>query len=138
VALPGYNALISCATGASETYTPLDGISQFSVSDQTDQIDITDFTDSNLRRRLSTMRDITISMSGQLESTSSAWQRVKACYDAQSVVYIRIQTTATRGYTYAMLAESFEISATVDGSVDLSVNLNHEGTVDPISFGGGF
>jgi predicted secreted protein len=117
---------------------PLDGISQFSISDSTDQIDITDMSDSNLRRRLSTMRDITISMSGQLESTSSAWQALKACYDAQSVVYIRIQTTATRGYTYAMLAESFEISASVDGAVDLSVNLNHEGTVDPISFGGGF
>lgn len=138
MALPGYGLLISCATGASATYVPLDGIGQCSISDSTDQIEITDFTDSNLKRRLSTMRDVSISMSGQLESTNSGWQALKASYDAQAVAYIRIQTTATRGYTYAMLAESFEISASVDGAVDLSVSLQHEGTVDPISFGGGF
>lgn len=101
-------------------------------------IETTDFADSNLKRRLSTMRDVSISMSGQLESTCSGWQKIKASYDAQAVAYIRIQTSATNGYTYAMLAENFEISAQVDGAVDLSVSLQHEGTVTPISFGTGF
>jgi len=138
MALPGYNLVISVATGASTTYSPVDGIKQISVSDSTDMLDITDFQDSNLRRRLAGLRDLSVSLSGELETTDTGWKNLKACYDAGAIAYVMIQTSATNGYTYAMLADSFEVSASVDGTVQLSASTKHEGTITPVKIGNGF
>lgn len=138
MAIAGFNSLVSVATGVSATYVPVDGIKQFSVGDSVDMLSIEDFSDSNLRRRLAGLRDVTISISGELETTNSGWAMAKASYDAGAIVYVMVQSSATNGYTYAMLADSFEVSAGVDKTVEVKVDLKHEGTVTPIKFGNGF
>jgi predicted secreted protein len=138
MAIAGFNSLVSVATGVSATYVPVDGIKQFSVGDSTDMFDITDYVDSNLRRRLAGLRDVNISLSGELETTNSGWVALKASYDAGAIVYVMVMSSATNGYTYAMLSDSFEVSAGVDKTVEVKCDLKHEGTVTPIKFGNGF
>lgn len=140
MALAGYGVEVSVATGASATYTAFDGISQFTVSDGSDLLEITDFTDSRLRRRMAGMRDISISLSGDVEAGSVAYTSARAAYEAGNPLIVRIliqSTGATAGAAYSMLLSSFERSASVDGKVELSLSLEHEGAFDPIAVGTG-
>lgn len=135
--LAGYNVVVSVATGASATYTAFDGISDLSVSDSSDLLEITDFTDSRLRRRIAGMRDISISLSGDVETASVAYTNARAVYEAGNPLIVRILPDGTNGLAFSMLISSFERSATVDGKVELSLSLEHEGAFDPILVGTG-
>ena len=140
MALAGYGVEVSVATGASQTYTAFDGISQFTVSDGNDLLEITDFTDSRLRRRMVGMRDLSISLSGDVEIASVAYTNARAAYEAGNPLIVRVIITtsgATSGAAYSMLLSSFERSASVDGKVELSLSLEHEGAFDPITIGNG-
>ncbi len=140
MALPGYNVEVSVATGASAVYTAFDGISDLTISDSSDLLEITDFTDSRLRRRIAGMRDISISLSGDVETGSVAYTNARAVYEAGNPLVVRtIVTTSggTSGMAFSMLISSFERSATVDGKVEISLSLEHEGTFDPITIGSG-
>jgi len=135
--LAGYNVVVSVATGASATYTAFDGISDLTVSDSSDLLEITDFTDSRLRRRIAGMRDISISLSGDVETTAVAYTNARAVYEAGNPLIVRILPDGTNGLAFSMLISSFERSATVDGKVELSLSLEHEGAFDPILVGTG-
>lgn len=135
--LAGYNVVVSVATGASATYTAFDGISDLSISDSSDLLEITDFTDSRLRRRIAGMRDISISLSGDVETTAVAYTNARAVYEAGNPLVVRILPDGTNGLAFSMLISSFERSATVDGKVELSLSLEHEGAFDPILVGTG-
>lgn len=135
--IAGYNVVVSVATGASATYTAFDGVSDLSVSDSSDLLEITDFTDSRLRRRIAGMRDISISLSGDVETASVAYTNARAVYEAGNPLIVRILPDGTNGLAFSMLISSFERSATVDGKVELSLSLEHEGAFDPILVGTG-
>lgn len=143
MALAGYNVGVSIATGASATYTALDGDIQVSIGDSIELLDVTDFADSNLRRRIAGLRDIQIQLDGDLEDTGLGYTKLRASYTAGAAVFVQVIlnnsiTAASQcGACFAMLVESLERSASVDGKVELSASLQHEGSVDPITIGTG-
>lgn len=138
MALPGYSTAVSVATGLSETYAAFDGAMDFTIGDSADVLDKTDFADSRLRRKLMGLRDITMSISGDLEPSDSGYMRVRATYESGETLYVQILGDGTNGYKYAMVVESLERSATVDGKVAMSVSLQHEGSSAPTVVGSGF
>lgn len=134
----GFSAIVSVATAAtSATYSVTDGIKQFSIGDSNDLLDITDFADSRLRRRIAGLRDVQIDLDGDLEITSAAYLKLRAAYEAGTAVGIQILYDGTNGVSYSMIVESLERSGAVDGLVEVSVSLQHEGSVDPIVIGSG-
>lgn len=143
MSLAGYNVIVSVSTGASATYTSFDGIKSFTIGDSNDVLDITDFADSRLRRRIAGLRDVQISLDGELEDTNAAYTKLRAAYEAGTMVVIQVLldssvTAADRdGMAYTMLVESLERSASVDGTVAISTSLQHEGSIDPMIQGTG-
>lgn len=137
MAVAGFNAVISVATGASATYSIINGITQFSIGEPRDMLDITDFADSNLKRKIAGLKDVTISMSGDLEIADTAYLNLRACFDAGTAAIVRVLPDGTNGKAYAMLVSNIERSASVDGKIEVSISAEHEGTIDPIVVGTG-
>ena len=137
MALAGYNAVIAVATGASTTYSTIDGISSVSLSDGREMLDITDLADSNIRRRISGLRDLSFSLSGDVELADTGYLNLKACYSAGTVAYVRFLADGTNGIMVPCLVESRSIDASVDGKVEISVELQSEGSIDPVTVASG-
>lgn len=140
MAIAGFDLTVSIATGASAVYSELDGAISVDLSDGRDPLDITDFKDSNLRRRIMGLRDLTASIDGDLEVADTAYAHIKHCYANGLPVILRqtvVISGATHGLAASMLVESIERSASVDGKVEVSISLQHEGAIDPIVIGSG-
>lgn len=124
MALAGHQVLISCASSASAPYLVMDGIKQFSLSDSRDLLDITDFRDAIVRARIVGLRDYQLSLSGEIEPGDAGYTLAKAAYDGGNALTVAIlhNTTTTAGFGYTVMLESFEVSASVDGTVELSIS----------------
>lgn len=126
MALPGYDALLTCATGVSATYTSLNGFKNFTISDSRDALDITDFADGTVRGRLMALRDVSLDLSGDLEPTDTGYLNLKAAYEQGDDVFIQVYTratTATAGVCYRLKVASIEIPGAVDGKLEVSASL---------------
>ena len=140
MAIAGFDTVVSIATGASATYAVMDGAISIDFSDGRDPLDITDFADSNLRRRIMGLRDLNASIDGDLELADTAYAHIKACYASGLPIIVRqvvVVSGASHGLAASMLVESIDRSAAVDGKVEVSISFLHEGTIDPIVIGSG-
>jgi predicted secreted protein len=140
LAIAGFDTVVSIATGASAVYAVMDGAMSIDFSDGRDPLDITDFADSNLRRRIMGLRDLNASIDGDLELADTAYAHIKHCYANGLPVVVRqvvVVSGATHGLAASMLVESIDRSAAVDGKVEVSISFLHEGTIDPIVIGSG-
>jgi predicted secreted protein len=126
MALPGFSALLTCATGASATYSSLGGFKDFSISDSRDLLDITDFADANVHARLAGLRDVSLDLSGDLEPADAGYLKLRAAYDAGDDVAVQVFTSAvatTSGFAYLMKVASLETKGAVDGKIEVSASL---------------
>jgi predicted secreted protein len=126
MALPGFKGLLSCATGASATYSSLGGFRDFSISDSRDLLDITDFADGNVHSRLSGLRDVSVELSGDLEPADAGYLKLRAAYDAGDTCAIQVFSSAvatTSGYAFLMKVASLETKGAVDGKIEVSASL---------------
>jgi predicted secreted protein len=135
MALAGDTTVITVATGISSTVMITDGIKQFSISDSREMYDITDFADGNVRARINGLRDYQVSLSGELESVSTAYLFLRSSYESGVPCAIRTHlggpAGASLGYAYLCLVESLEISASVDGTVEFSASLQSSSGTAP-------
>jgi predicted secreted protein len=138
MALAGYNATTSVATAAtSTTYSAVDGNMSFSLSDSNDLLDITDFADGRFRRRIVGLRDLSATLDGDVETTDTAYLKMKAAYNAGNPIYLQITADGTNGIIVPMLIESLDRNAAVEGKVEISVSMSLEGNIDPFEVGTG-
>jgi predicted secreted protein len=137
MAIAGFNTTVAVATGAETTYFIIDGISSCDFSDGRDLLEITDFADDNLRRRIAGLRDISASLSGDVELADNGYQLLAAAYNAGDRVYLRYLVDGTNGVMLPCLIESKDISSSVDGKVELSMSLQSEGIMVPVMVGTG-
>lgn len=127
MAFAGHNSVVSAATGSAATYTAIDGIKQFSISDGRTLLDITDFSDIDIVARLYGLRDFSVSVSGDYEPTGTGWANLQHQYLSGSPLFVKVLPTSTTGFHYELLVESFSISASVDGSAEVSAVLQANG-----------
>ncbi len=136
--LPGYNCAVSFATAATGvTYSEMDGVISFTLSDGTDMLDTTCFKDTRLRQRIAGLRDLSASLEGDLESADTGFAKAKATYRAGVAGYVKILPDGTNGIVVPVLVESIETNASVDGKVEVSISLQLEGNIDPFDIGTG-
>ena len=133
MAVAGHTAVFAVATGASATYSSVDGISSVSLDDGTDMLDITDLADSNIRRRIAGLRDLSISLSGDVELADTGYGMLRACYNAGSIVYARFLADGTNGVMIPCLVESRNIEGSVEDKVTVSIQLQSEGSISPVT-----
>jgi predicted secreted protein len=126
MALPGYNSLVTCSTGASATYTQLNGIKSFKIGDSRDQLDITDFADGNTRARLAALRDVKVDISGDYEPSDAGWLKFQAAYNAGTDVALQVFTSAvatTSGFAYVLAIGNIDYNGAADGKIEISASL---------------
>lgn len=137
--IAGHFSQIQVATGASAVYSQFDGIRDFSSDDNTDLLDTTDFAGTNIRSRMSGLRDFSISASGDFEPTDLATRHVRHCYDnglpiAVQWTYTSTVSAASGGFLFLGRIGQFSLSVNVEGKVEVDFSVEADG-VAPIPFG---
>lgn len=118
MALAGHEVKIN--VGVNE----LDGIKSFSVSNENDMLDETDFADtSGFRKRFQGLQDGNISLSGDYEAADTAQVALRAAKAAGTTVTIQLLYDGTNGDSVVCHVENFSINAEVGGLVEFSCNL---------------
>lgn len=134
MALSGTGVIVSSATGSSATtYSTMDGILSFTVTDSRDLLDITDFASGTVRDRLAGLRDFSIQLSGDLEATDAGLLKAEGSFGAGTASHtFRVLYDGTSGTAFVCMIESIEKSGSVDGKVEVSISASAVG-VAPIS-----
>lgn len=118
MALAGHEVVINIDTNL------LDGIKSFSVSNENDLLDETDFADtSGFRKRFQGLQDGTITMSGDLELSDTAQTAIRTKKGTGVVVTVQLLYDGTNGDEVDCMVESFDINAEVGGTVEFSCSL---------------
>lgn len=139
MAVAAYNATISIATAATGAgaYDEFTGVLDFTIGDSSDILDKTAFSDGRFRRKLVGLADISVSLSGDLDHSATAYRTLRAAYSAGNEVGVMIKYDGTNGVVYGMVVSQIERSASVDGKVEFSITLEHSGASTPFDIGSG-
>ncbi len=129
MALAGHNVVISSASGATGTFTAMDGIKTFTIDDGTNLLDITDFADSNIHKRLGALRDFSLKLGGDFEVADVGYTNVRTAFDSALSMGIKILPGGTSGFSYTVLVESISINGSVDGKVEVNLTFQANGVV---------
>lgn len=137
MAVAGYSLLVTCATGVSETYSAMDGIKDFTLSDADDLLDTTDFVGANASRtrsRIVGLRDATLSLSGDLEFSDTGFAKCRAAKrtgSASAAFQIWFNTgTSSAGFAIVAVVESIEYTGNVEGKAEVSISASVNGVLD--------
>lgn len=138
MAIAGHLAVVSLATSSSSVPAELIGIKNFSIGDSSEMLDTTAFSDSRLRRKIVGLRDLTISLDGDVKADNAQYQFLRTRYAAGTPITVQILHDGTNGIRGDFVIGQLERSAGVDGLVEISVSLEHSGAYVPIDIGTGF
>lgn len=102
----------------------IDGIKSFSVSNENDMLDETDFADtSGFRKRFQGLQDGNISLSGDYERTDTAQAALRTAKANGTTVTVQLLYDGTNGDSVVCHVENFSINAEVGSLVEFSANL---------------
>jgi len=97
-------------------------LKEFTVKDSATVLDITDFADtSGYKKRMTGLRDVTISLSGDYSQADAPQALMRAVIGA--TLYVTVLPDGTNGFSYPCIVESYETKASVDGLVEISISL---------------
>ena len=105
----------------------IDGINDVSFGPTREQLDMTDFcSTTGSRERFMGLKDGTISLSGDYESADLGWQEIETAFNGASnaTCWIAFVWDGAAGHHVECVVASFEISASVDGKVEISIEAN--------------
>jgi predicted secreted protein len=124
-ALAGKGILVRVSTD-DVSYNTVAGLNDASASIDGDNQDITAFTDTYISR-LQGLKDVSYSLSGYFDSADTTGQlAIRSSLVGNTTLYIRFLYNGTNGYKQQVKVSSFEVSASVDGISEVSIEL--EGT----------
>ena len=121
------------ATSGAYSGSEVDGIKSVTYSPSLDLLDVTDFADTTgAKLKLAGLKDGSIKISGNLEmaDTPQALIRTNAgdgVVGYATVIFNPSGSTGSKGFQVACKVAGFEISASVDGTVDFSCDLQFTG-----------
>lgn len=130
-ALAGKGVVISISTNDS-TYNPVAQLNDGSMTIDGDNQDITVFGQTFITR-LQGLKDTSYSLSGFRDTSDTNGQNVilTALLNG-SALYVKFLYDGTNGFKQPVVVSSFEVSASVDGVVELSIDLEGNGPVTAI------
>ncbi len=132
MATAAHNTVITLNTipGAGGAVT-ITGMNDASFSLNGDLLDTTSFDGGAFKTRIHGLREFSVSLSGDWEATDAAYGLIKANFmdSASDPLHVRVlfdpsAPATAQGYECQVLCESFEISGSVDGKVEVSFSLS--------------
>lgn len=131
MAIAGKSLLVKVSTASAGTYTTVGQMNSASMSIAGSNLDITAFGASYLSR-IQGLKDATYDLSGFYMSTDSSGQTaVRAALVNDSALYAQFMIDGTTGNMFAQEVKvaSYDVSASVDGVVELSIGLEGTGSI---------
>lgn len=110
------------ASGAPGSGDEIDGVMDCTVSESRTAIESTDYKGDQFRTRLMGLRDVSISMSGQMELSDSPQNLIRSSYASGATIYITVLDDGTNGFTFPCLVESYEKGGGVDDAATFSAS----------------
>lgn len=129
--LAGKNVVVAVSTNDS-TYNTVAEINDMSMSFEGDNIDTTVFGNAFISR-IQGLKDGSYSLSGFYDPTDTNGQTViRTAWLNDTALYARIYPNGTAGFKQQVRVASFEVSAGVDGAVEVSIDLEGTGTISAV------
>lgn len=123
---------VSPTTGGAGTYTAVADIRSASMSTSAGLVDISAFNDSQVSRIMG-LKDATYSLSGFWKSTDTNGQvAIRAAWSGDSTLWVQFLPDGATGFKQEVKVSKFDISASVDGAVELSVEIEGTGAIASI------
>lgn len=94
-----------------------------SMPTESDNQDISTFG-SNYVRRLQGLKDATYSLGGFYDPTDAGQMRIRTALVEDSPLHVRFLPDGTTGFQQEVKVSSFEVSASADGVVEVSIDLD--------------
>jgi predicted secreted protein len=128
-ALAGKGLVIQVATTSGGTYNTVVGMNDASMSIDGDNQDITAFGDSYIAR-IQGLKDVSYSLSGYFDATDTTGQiRIRTALLNDSELHVKFLPDGTNGFRQQVRVSSFEMSGSVDGIVEVSIELEGTGAI---------
>lgn len=110
-------------------YNTLSEINDMSGSFEGDNIDVSVFG-TDFIKRIQGLKDGTWSLSGFYDPTDTTGQiAVRNAWLNDTELWIRVKPTPTEGFKQEVKVASIEVSAAVDGAVEVSIELEGTGVI---------
>lgn len=130
--LAGKNLVVSVSTTTGGTYYAVAGMNDASMSMSADNQDITVFGDTFIAK-LQGLKDVSYSLSGFYDTADTNGQIVlRDAFLNDTALFVKFLADGTNGWKQEVKVASFDISGTVDGIVELSIELEGSATITAV------
>jgi len=127
----GLSTVVQISTDDSAYNTILD-INEVSHPLSANNEDVSAFGDTFVER-LQTIKDATYSLSGWYNNADTTGQiAIRNALIGDSALYVKVLYDGTNGYKQQVVVSSFEVSSSVDGVVEVSIELEGTGAVTAV------
>lgn len=129
--LAGKSVVVAASTNDS-TYNTVGSMNDVTMSFSGDNQDTTVFGDAFIER-IQGLKDVSWSLGGFYDPTDTNGQvAIRSAWLNDTAIYIRVFPNGTAGFKQQVRVSSFEVSAGVDGTVEVSIELEGTGTVTAV------
>jgi predicted secreted protein len=139
-ALKGRQFEFHVSAEAAANFNEVHGLNDASMSHSADNLDVTEFGDVYVRR-IQGLKDGSYSLGGHYDPTDTTGQgliRTTWLSDSDPALYARFLHSpnatagANQGFQQKVVVSSFEISASADGTQELSIELEGDGAITAV------
>lgn len=132
-AIAGKSVVVKVSATAMGTYTQTCTLNDVTFTIEGDNLDVTTFCNTYMNR-IQGLKDTSFNMGGFYDPTDTNGQVVilNALLNSQGVIFIQFLPDGTNGWQLALLVSSFEISATADGFVEVSIDFEGTGAITAV------
>lgn len=131
MALAGKNVVVEISVDDT-TYYAVAELNDMTMTFDGDNIDVTEFGD-DFMNRIQGLKDGSYSLGGFYAPTDTNGQvAIRTAWLSDSPLYVKILPNGTAGFKQEVKVATFEVSAGVDGAVEVSIDLEGTGTVTAV------
>lgn len=129
MALPGKDVVVKVSTSSGGTYTQVDELNDFSMSQSGNNIDISEFG-VDWVKRMQALKDVTYSGSGFWDPDDTNGQvAIRSAWLNDTALWITVLPDGSTGFKGECKVGSFDISAGVNDAIAVSFDLEGTGSV---------
>lgn len=129
MAMKGRGLVISVSTSETGNFSPVSDLNDASMSMEGDNQDISTFG-SDYIKRLQGLKDASYSLSGFYDPTDTNGQvAIRSAFLDDSTLFVRFLPDGSTGFQQEVKVSSFEVSASADGVIEVSIDLEGTGPI---------
>lgn len=130
--LKGKSMVIDVSTNDADYYT-VANLKDASMSISGDNQDITDFGKDYIVRKQA-LKDVNYSLAGYYDSADTTGQlKIRSALVNDTTLYIKFKVDGTNGWKQIVKVASFEVSDSVDGVAEVSIELEGSDDISVVS-----